>query len=179
VAHLAGRAIPRRLYDPRMKIKVALPLVFAVVLAACGGAGGPASTAKNPPAATQKAGGGALDCAKLKTAAGYLIGIQLLAQLTTPENVASVKSMNSLDIVGLINALGDLHALDGVSSPFGDTKASIDAYEKAAKAAKALFEMNPVTQAAIDAYNKDNVGTVSDFLGKQVAISGAMGEAGC
>ena len=87
--------------------------------------------------------------------------------------------MNSFDVNGLITALGDLHALDGVSSPFGDTKASIDAYEKAAKAAKALLAMNPVTQAAIDAYNKDNVGTVADFLGKQIAISGAMSEAGC
>jgi hypothetical protein len=163
-----------------MKTKVALTITFAFVLVACGGAGGPQSTAKGQPTATQKAGnGGSVDCTKLKTAAGYLIGIQLLAQLTTPENVESVKSMNSLDINGLITALGDLHALDSVSSPFGNAKASIDAYEKAAKAAKALFEMRPVTQAAIDAYNKGNVGTVADFLGKQVAISGAMGEAGC
>lgn len=161
-----------------MKIKVALPIVLAVVLAACGG-GAPGSTATSP-GATQKPGGGTtVDCAKLKTAAAQLIGIQLLAQLTTPENVASIKSVNNLNLDALLSALGDLHALDSVSSPFGDTKASISAYEKAAKAAKALFAMNPVTQAAIDTYNKDNVGTVADFLGKQVAISGAMGEAGC
>ena len=164
-----------------MKIKVALPFVLAVFVAACGGAGGPASTAKSQPGATQAQGGGGgkVDCTKLKAAAAQLISIQLLAQLTTPDAVEQVKSMNSLDINGLIDALGDLHALDSVSSPFGDTRASIDAYEKAAKAAKALFAMNPVTQAAIDAYNKDNVGTVSEFLGKQIAISGAMGEAGC
>lgn len=163
-----------------MKTNLALSIVLAGVLAACGGAG-PGATAKTQPGATQQPAGGKVDCTKMKAAAAQLIGIQLLAQLTTPENVASIKSqaMGNLDIDALLSALGDLHALDGVSSPFGDTKASIAAYEKAAKAAKALFAMNPVTQAAIDAYNKDNVGTVADFLGKQVAISGAMGEAGC
>jgi hypothetical protein len=39
--------------------------------------------------------------------------------------------------------------------------------------------MEPVTQAAIDAFNKENVGSVADFLGRQVAISGAVGEADC
>jgi hypothetical protein len=162
-----------------MKTKVALPLLFAVMLAACGGTGGPASTAKNQPAATQKSGNGSVDCAKVKAATAQLIGLQFLAQLTTPETVASIKSIGNLDIDALLSALGDLHALDSVSTPLGDAKASIDAYEKAAKAAKALFAMDPVTQAAIDAYNKDNVGTVADFLGKQIAISGALDAAGC
>ena len=162
-----------------MKTNLALSIVLAAVVAACGGAGGPASTAKGQPGATQQQGGGKVDCTKLKAAAAQLISIQLLAQLTTPESIESIKSMNSFDVNGLITALGDLHALDGVSSPLGDAKTSIDAYENAATAAKALLAMNPVTQAAIDAYNKDNVGTVADFLGKQIAISGAMSEAGC
>ena len=159
-----------------MKMKLALSIVLTVVVAACGGAGAPGSTAKT--GATQKPGT-AVDCTKMKAAAAQLIGIQLLAQLTTPDAIASIKSINNLDLDKLLSALGDLHALDSVSTPMGNPKASIDAYEKAAKAAKTLFAMNPVTQAAIDAYNKDNVGTVADFLGKQVAISGAMGEAGC
>jgi hypothetical protein len=41
-----------------------------------------------------------------------------------------------------------------------------------------LFATEPMTQAAIDTYTP-NVGTVSDFLGHQVAIAGAMDAAGC
>lgn len=162
-----------------MKHKIALSMVLAGLLAACGGAGGPASTSKNPPAATQKPAGGSVDCAKLKTAAAQLLGIQLLAQLTSPESIATIKSLGNLDLDKMLSALGDLHALDSVSTPLGNAKASIEVYEKAAKAAKTLFAMDPVTQAATDAYNKDNVGTIGDFLGKQMAISGALGEAGC
>lgn len=159
-----------------MKMKSAVTLLLAICLAACSGA--PGSTAKGS-TATQKPGGGTVDCAKLTAAASQLIGIQLLAQLTTPDAIESIKSIGNLDIDKLLTALGDLHALDSISSPLGDAKASIDFYQKAAKAAKALLAMDPVTQVAIDAYNKDNVGTVADFLGKQIAISGAMGEAGC
>lgn len=166
-------------YDPRMKTKLAISILLAATLAACGGAGGGPAT-KNPTAATSKPGGGTtVDCAKLTAAASQLIGLQLLAQLTTPETIASIKSVGNLDIDKLLSALGDLHALDSVASPLGNAKASIDFYQKAAKAAKTLLAMDPVTQAAIDAYNKDNVGTIGDFLGKQMAISGAMGEAGC
>ena len=46
------------------------------------------------------------------------------------------------------------------------------------KAAQTLFATDPITQAAIDTYNQ-NVGTVAEFLGHQVAISGAIGAAGC
>jgi hypothetical protein len=153
-------------------------VLVAVLVAACGGAG-PAATTKGS-TATQKPGGGtSVDCAKLTAAASQLIGIQLLAQLTSPDSVESIKKVGNLDLDKLLAALDDLHALDSVSSPLGDAKASIDFYQKAAKAAKTLLAMDPVTQAAIDAYNKDNVGAIGDFLGKQMAISGAMGEAGC
>lgn len=161
-----------------MKTNAMLSILMAILLAACGGAGGPASTAKAP-GATQKPAGGSVDCAKLTAAASQLVGIQLLAQLTTPETIASIKSMGNLDLDKMLAALDELHALDSISSPLGDAKASIDFYQKAAKAAKTLLAMDPVTQAAIDAFNKENVGTIGDFLGKQMAISGAMGEAGC
>ena len=160
-----------------MKTKLALTVLLLVVLSACGGAGGPASTAKGGAATSKPAGN--VDCTAMKAAAAQLIGLQFLAQLTTPESIESIKSISSFDLEGMLTALTDLHALDSVSTPLGDAKASIDFYQKAAKAAKTLLAMNPVTQAAIDAYNKDNVGTVADFLGKQVAISGAMSAAGC
>lgn len=153
-------------------------ILLALVIAACGG-GGPAATGKSPTATEKPGNGTAVDCAKLTAAASQLVGIQLLAQLTTPDRIASIKSLGNLDLDKLLTALDDLHALDSVSSPLGDAKASIDFYQKAAKAAKTLLAMDPVTQAAIDAYNTDNVGTVADFLGRQIAISGAMGEAGC
>jgi hypothetical protein len=163
-----------------LKTTVARSILLAFVLAACGGAGSPDSTATKQPTATQKAGA-TVDCAKLTAAATQLLAIQFLAQLTTPDAVEAVKSkqIGNLDIDAFLGAMTDLHALDGVSSPLGDAKASIAAYQKAATDAKALFAMSPVTQAAIDTYLKNDVGTVADFLGKQIAISGAMGAAGC
>jgi hypothetical protein len=166
-----------------MKIKVALPIALALFVAACGGgSGGPGATSKNPPVATQKpaGGGGNVDCAALKTAAQQLLGIQLLAQMTTPETVESIKSnqIGNLDPDKMLAALGELHALDGVATPFGDVKSAIEVYEKSATAAKALFAKSNVTQADVDEFYK-TVGTISGFLGHQVAISGAMGEAGC
>lgn len=65
------------------------------------------------------------------------------------------------------------------TSPLGDPKAAIDKYEEAARDAKVLFETEPVTQAAIDAFNSQNVGTVGEFLAGQAAIAGAIDAAGC
>ena len=70
-----------------MKTNLAISIVLAAAVAACGGAGGPGSTAKGQPGATQQQGGGKVDCTKLKAAAAQLISIQLLAQLTTPESI--------------------------------------------------------------------------------------------
>ena len=106
--------------------------------------------------------------------------MQLLAQLKTPEGIAPIKAkqIGDLDLDAFLAAMKVLHALDPYASPLGDPKAAIDFYEKAGAAAKVLFATDPITQDAIDAYNV-NVGTVADFLGRQAAISGAMGSAGC
>ncbi len=170
-----------------MQLKRAIPTaLFVVLLAACGGT----STASNPnpPAASQAAtgqatdppAGGKVDCAALKTAAQELLGVQLLAQLKTPATIDSIKSksIGNLDPDKFLAAMQTLHALDSYKSPLGDPKPAIDAYEKAATAAKVLFATDPMTQAAIDTYN-ENVGTVSEFLGHQIAISGALDAAGC
>ena len=169
--------------QPKLVIPAAL---FVVLLAACGGT----STASNPnppltsQAATGQASvppaGGKVDCAALKTAAVELLGVQLLAQLKTPDAIASIKSkqIGNLDVDKFLAAMATLHALDSYKGPLGDPKPAIEAYEKAANAAKVLFATDPMTQAAIDTYNQ-NVGTVSAFLGHQVAIAGAMDTAGC
>lgn len=168
-----------------MRIRLIIPAVLVVFLAACGGgatasqpnASAPAGPASSTPA---PAGNGKVDCAAIKTAAQELLSVQLLAQLKTPDAIAGIKAkqIGNLDLDTFLAAMHTLHALDSYSSVLGDPKAAIDFYEKAGAAAKVLFATDPMTQAAIDTYNQ-NVGTVVDFIGHQSAISGAMGTAGC
>ena len=178
-------------YDAAMRSKIVVPVLLIVLLAGCGGSSGPAATANpstaggpastsQPSAASTPAANGKLDCAAIKTAAAELINAQFLAQLTSPDVVAQVKAkqFGNLDPDAFIAAMETLHALDGYASPLGDPKAAIDVYENAAKAAKVLFATDPMTQAAIDTY-KQNIGTVADFLGHQVAIAGALDKAHC
>ncbi len=174
-----------------MRIKLVTPILFIALVAACGG-GGTSSTTK--PAATNAqastgapadsaapAGNGSVDCTKVKAAvADILVSVQLLAQLHDPDGVAAVKSktIGNFDPDQFLADLKDLHALDGQTSVMGDPKAAIDAYEQAGQAAKVLFAADPVTQADIDTYNK-SVGTLTEFLGHQTAIAGAMDAAHC
>ena len=181
-----------------MQIRRLSPIVPAILVAflaaACGGGAGATSGAGSPagasaapaggsdqPAATPAPGGsGAVDCAKIKTAAVQLLGVQLLAQLRSPDAAEQLKTkqIGNLDLDAFLAAMQDLHALDGHSSALGDPKAAIDAYEDAAKDAQAMFATEPITQASVDAYVA-KIGTISDFLGHQIAISGAMDAAGC
>ena len=172
-----------------MRTQRVIPILIVFLLAACGGSGlatptrpaatgAPASTGGQAPTG---APAGKVDCAAIVLAAESMVGLQLLTQLTTPATVESIRSaeIGHLDLEAMLSGLHDLHALDAYSSPLGDPKAAIDLYEKAATAAKVLFAMDPITQGAIDAFNTENIGTVTDFLGHQVAISGAIDKAGC
>jgi hypothetical protein len=125
-------------------------------------------------------GGGKVDCEALQEAQQQLLGVQLLAQLDDPETVASIKakSIGNLDLDAFLAAMETLHALDGFDSPLGDPKASIDAYEAAAEEAQTLFDADPPTQEAIDAYH-ESIGPVPAFLSKQTAIAGGFDAAGC
>jgi hypothetical protein len=178
---------------PAMRTRLLLStLLGAVLLAACSGGGGTASTAK--PAATiaratsgqpadtaAPAGGGSVDCTAVKAAmARIIVSVQLLAQMRDADGIEAIKSktIGDFDPDEFLAALRDLHALDGQTSVMGDPKAAIDAYEDAGRAAKTLFATKPVTQAAIDAYTA-HVGTMGDFLGHQGAIAGAMDSPGC
>ena len=171
-----------------MRIKALAAILLVALVAACGGgatgsvssAPPPSAAGDLPPATAAPAGNGKVDCAAIRTAAQQLLAVQLLAQLKTPEGIAPIKAkqIGDLDLDTFLAAMKVLHALDPYASPLGDPKAAIDFYEKAGAAAKVLFATDPITQDAIDAYNV-NVGTVADFLGRQAAISGAMGSAGC
>jgi hypothetical protein len=167
-----------------MRIRLLVTIFLVCLVAACGGGAGATNTATSKPVAGKTATPpprGPVDCEAIAAAAGKLVGIQLLAQLSSPATVEAIRSQQTggLDLDVMLDALDDLHALDAYASPLGEPKAAIEVYEKAATAAKDLFEMEPVTQAAIDAFNTENVGTVGAFLGHQVAISGAIDEAGC
>ena len=179
-------------YHAAMRIKLVVPVLLVALLAAACGGGGTASSANPSPAggsqapaaqpsdAAAPAGNGKADCAKIKTAAANLLMVQLLAQLRTPDAIEPIKTrqIGNLDLDQFLASMHDLHALDAYSSPLGDPKAAIDFYEEAGKAAQTLFATDPITQAAIDAYNQ-HVGTVADFLGHQGAIAAAMSAAGC
>jgi hypothetical protein len=169
-----------------MRTRLALP-ILAIVLAACGSSGGSASAVASsivdggqPSTAPAAPGDGTTDCERLKTAAQQLISLQLMAQLNTPDIVEQVrdKQFGDLDVDAFLAGMQELHGLDAHASPLGDPKAAIDFYESVGLAAKVLFATQPVTQAAIDTYN-ESVGTIPDFLGHQIAIGGAMDEAGC
>jgi hypothetical protein len=171
--------------SPRCRIAAHPNCGNETLLAACGGSSGTASSANPSAAAASSAasapgGKGKVDCATIKTAATQLLMIQFLAQLKTPDTIQAIKAkqIGNLDLDTFLAAMHDLHALDSYTSPLGDPKAAIDFYEKAGTAAKTLFATEPMTQAAIDTYNL-NVGTVTAFLGHQIAITGALDAAGC
>jgi hypothetical protein len=167
-----------------MRIRLVIPALVVALVAGCGG-GGSASNA-NPSTQGQQSGtttpggNGQVDCAAIKTAGQQMLAIQFLAQLRNPDTIESIRTgqIGGLDLDKFLAAMNELHVLDAYPSPLGDPKAAIDLYEKAGKAAQVLFATSPMTQAAIDTYN-ENVGTVGEFLGHQIAISGAIDAAGC
>jgi glucose/arabinose dehydrogenase len=180
-----------------MRTKLLLPAVLAVALAGCGASGaatqapaqsGVATSAPtHAPAATDAstqapAANGSVDCTKVKAAlADLIVPIQLMAQIHDPSAVDSFEKGTigpKLDPDKILADLADLHALDSVSTPLGDPKAAISAYEDTANALKTLFATSPATQAAVDTYNQ-HVGEMTTFLMHQSAISAAMDEAHC
>jgi hypothetical protein len=169
-------------YDVAMKSRLVSPALLVALLAGCGGAAPNANpSGTGPRSGTPVPGGnGTVDCTTIKAAAQDLLMIQFLAQLKNPETIESIRTqqIGGLDLDKFLASMHDLHALDSYASPLGDPKAAIDVYEKAGKAAQVLFATKPMTQAAIDTYNQ-NVGTVGEFLGHQIAISGALDAAGC
>lgn len=169
-----------------MRLRHAIPALVVVILAACSGTSTSTSSSGTPSSGTPSSANpstpaGQVDCDAIDTAAQQLFAVQLLAQLTTPDNVAAIRDqqIGNLDLDAFLAGMDDLHVLDAYSSPLGDPKAAIDLYEEAGRGAQVLFANDPITQAQIDTYNTEFVGTIPEFLSHQIAISGAVGEAGC
>lgn len=162
-------------------------LVGTVALTACGGGDGSASSTapRSTPTTSERSSEpeGAVDCAAVrKAAADMIVPLQLIAQMSSPDQVDSIKANQSvpLDLDGLLAALGTLHQLDGYDQPpFGSPKPSIDDYEKAAQGAKALLSSNQLDQASVEAFYRQDVVSPSAFLTKQAAISAAVDAARC
>lgn len=167
-----------------MRIRTVILALLITMLAACGGGGnaspGSQASAARASATAEPAGNGEVDCGAVKAAAQQLLAVQLLAQLKNAETIEQIKTkqIGNLDLDAFLAGMAGLHALDTYPSPLGDPKAAIDLYEEAGKAAQTLFATDPMTQAAIDTYNQ-KIGTVAEFLSHQIAISGAIDEAGC
>jgi len=124
--------------------------------------------------------GGEVDCAAMEAALSEFTSVQLLAQIRDPGSIETLKlgSLTVVELDALEQALTELEVLDGYSNDMGDPAEAIDNLQAAVAEARGLFEADPVTQEAIDAYN-ESIGTLAEFLGNQVPISAALDEAGC
>lgn len=164
-----------------LRRRVLALLAVAVLVAACG-AGAPGGAASAGAASGPAASSAAKpNCAALKKAASQLaVGVQLLAQMRSPQTVEAVKDkvVGDFDPDTFIAALQQLHAVDSPTAPLGNPKTAIDNYIAAAQSAKTLLAKDGVTQADVDAYLA-KVGTISDFVGGQAPISAALSAAGC
>ena len=108
-----------------MRIRLFVPLLVALLAACSSGTGsssnpsasnGQGSTTSQPGASTP-GGNGSVDCTAIKTAAQELLSLQFLAQLTTADNIESIKShqFGNLDLDKFLAAMHELHALDSFS----------------------------------------------------------------
>src|SRR5687767_12423374 len=171
-------------------MKSLVVLLCVSLLVACGsdadksGSGG--ATSEPGISATETApdgdeSGGAVDCAEVRSALTTMgIPLQLMAQVRDPSSIQTLKEppVGPIDMDAFLAAIADLRVLEAYPSPLGYVKDSFDSYEQAGVALKGLLEEEAVTQADIDAYNA-KIGPAGEFLAKQSAIAGAMGEAGC
>ena len=186
--------------------RLLLPLLAAVALVSCGGSDGDDSsdstsasdassaettsdddasdaTTADESAADETSGNspGDVDCDEIDAAVAEVgVPLQLMAQVRDPENLQSIKDgvMGPFDVDAFLAAIAQLRVLEAYDSPLGDPGESLDAYEDAGVALKALFAKEAATQADIDEYNT-HVGEVGAFLGHQMAIAGALDQVGC
>jgi hypothetical protein len=159
-------------------------VTLALILAGCSS---PATTsgdtqAGSTPAVTTPAsdgGGGSVDCTALSGDAGatYTVGLQLLAQMRSQDVVDSMKASGiTYDPDAMAAILTKLKSLAG-HSVLGDPGPDVDFYLSANEKARAILAIDgPVPQAMFDdlAAFEGDLGT---FLGRQISISSAYGEA--
>lgn len=172
-------------------------LIVAFVATGCGGKaddsatgssttiGAGSVTASSVPAADGVAGGadtGSSDsnaCTRaLAASTAFVLGVQLLASMNSPEAVVAVKShtMGNLDLNQMEGFIADAEeAIGDKEAPLGDPQESLAFYRKAIEGARPLIEADSVTQSEIDAYRED-LGVEKGFLSYQVPLNAALSE---
>ncbi len=182
----------------RLSRPVTVGLLAALALAACGSSGTKADSAASSTTAASSAtsgsatstasgsatstasGGGAAGCAALtkEDLADFLVDTQLLAQINSPESIATLKegTIGRYTPDAFAQILTKLHgAVDGHGAPgLGDPKEALTFYEQLNAAVRQMYAANPVTEAMITAYQTQS-GGVQGVLSKQIPINAAVG----
>lgn len=163
---------------PRLT-SAAIAALVALTLSACSPDGGDASGTTTTTTTTQAGGGGDFDCAVLDDpeTQTYLLGIQILAQLRSQDQVDGIKSGSlTYDPDGVKRVLELLKGLPS-DGTLGDPGPDLDFYLEANEKARAILAVDgPVPQEMFDdliAFEGD----IGSFLGHQLSINGAVGEA--
>jgi hypothetical protein len=150
----------------------------ALVLAGC--SGGPTPTSGDAPEDVEPGGGSAtIDCAAIDAGkvSEYGLYVQLLAQLTTPDQLSSFTNIGytpekfdaALDNLEPVRSLG--------AGQFGDPAEALDFYRELNDTVAGLVAKgDAVTQADVDAY-VEQAGGVENVIMKQLAINAPLSDA--
>jgi hypothetical protein len=137
------------------------------------------STAEGADAPAAPAPVGDVDCPLLtdENRAGGLVLLQLIPQMTSPEQVESIKSLGVSPIDEALEYLEALRPLGGREYvPFGDPADDIERYIAAVTTSGELLDVDgPVSQADVDELLAI-VGTTEGFIGAQAGIGFAIDE---
>jgi hypothetical protein len=169
-----------------MRIRLCVGLVLLALLAACGGDddddgdGGAASGSEDtvsvsePDEADEAASGGDVDCDAIESSRDLLVGVQVLAQIRSQDQVDLIKEGTlAFDPDAFIAAMEEFRALGGVDD-------AVDVYVDAAGEAKVILANDgPVPQEDFDALEAITgpIDEVGSFLAHQATIGAAFSEA--
>ncbi|MDA3040123.1 MAG: hypothetical protein O3C27_11470 [Actinomycetota bacterium] len=120
-----------------------------------------------------------VDCEFLRdqTAQGALVGLQLIPQMTSQDQVGALKSgALTFDTEALLTYLTAAQGLAGTDTVFGDPASSIEQFIAATKAAQAILAIDgPVPDEQLAEY-RALVGDTSEFIMRQAALGAALDE---
>lgn len=175
---------------------LALALVVSFAVSACGGssasdtvnnaianasrAASAAASAASANAGETTAAGGSVDCSGITKddAAKFLVWTQVLAQVTSPDNVAAIKAKQISDYTpeAMTALLGRLAVLKGhPAAGLADPADSLDFFAKANDLVAAMVAADAPTSAQLAEY-ATATGGVAGVIGKQLPVNAALGQ---